>query len=350
MRSRFASAALASLLAACADQGGNPFAAVSQPPSADAVLMFVSSSWSNQLGQPRELLALNADGSRPERLTGCALAEQPCDVLQFAVSPEINRVAVVRSIPGAAPGASALYFVDLGRSVESPLISQRRISQVDWSPNGQRLIYTSPGTSANGVDALYLCQPNGAEDQILTATAGLRERDARFAPSSQSAVFERFDAGGVSRIYIFQSVPVTDLPAACATPAGPALEGTPYVVGADADPVFSPDGSAVAFRRLTALGNGGLGVWDLMVSSLADLGGDADGDGCPDVAPRVLASGTVSRGAPDWGPRGLLLVETDAATGLSQLVSMQPDGSGRTVLRTEPAAFGMAAPRWIPGR
>jgi Tol biopolymer transport system component len=118
---------------------------------------------------------------------------------------------------------------------------------------------------------------------------------------------------------------------------GPVLPGTSYVVGADADPAFAPDGSAIVFRRLTGVGNGGLGTWDLMVVG-------SDGTNL-----RTLASGPVFRGAPDWGPRGILFVETDATSGQSRLVLLQADGSGRTVLHSEDAAFRMAAPRWIPG-
>jgi len=109
-------------------------------------------------------------------------------------------------------------------------------------------------------------------------------------------------------------------------------------VGADADPVFSPNGQSVAFTRLTGTGNGGLGTWDLLTSK-------ADGVS----KPVVIATGPLYRGAPDWGSRGILFVETDAAASRSQLVLVQPDGSGRTVLRTEDARSRMGSPRWLPG-
>jgi Tol biopolymer transport system component len=108
------------------------------------------------------------------------------------------------------------------------------------------------------------------------------------------------------------------------------------VVGSDADPVPSPDGLSVAFRRLTGTGNGGLGTWDLMTVKL---------DG---TEPAVVATGPLFRGAPDWGPKGIVFVETDAAASESRLVVLQPDGTARTVLRTENAAFRMASPRWLP--
>ena len=64
---------------------------------------------------------------------------------------------------------------------------------------------------------------------------------------------------------------------------------------------------------------------------------------------QTIATGAVSVSAPDWGRSGIVFVETDAAQGKSRLVVVQPDGSGRRVLREENAAFLMGAPRWIPG-
>jgi hypothetical protein len=66
--------------------------------------------------------------------------------------------------------------------------------------------------------------------------------------------------------------------------------------------------------------------------------------------PRTVVTGAAFRGAPDWGKAGILFVETDAAADESRLVLVQPDGSGRTVLRTEPAAYRMAGPRFLPGQ
>ena len=161
----------------------------------------------------------------------------------------------------------------------------------------------------------------------------MSERNPRIDPFARTVVFERIDESGTSRIYLYSSTPLTSGPA-----TGPALPGTPYVVGADADPVISPDGASVAFTRLTGTGNGGLGTWDLLTLK-------ADGVSTP----VVIATGPLYRGAPDWGSRGILFVETDAATSRSQLVLVQPDGSGRTVLRTEDASSRMGAPRWLPG-
>ena len=116
---------------------------------------------------------------------------------------------------------------------------------------------------------------------------------------------------------------------------GEALAGTPYLVGGDADPDYSPDGLSLVFRRLTSTGNGGLGMWDIMTIRIdrTNL--------------TTIASGPVFRSAPDWGPKGILYSEIDKLSGLARLIVIQPDGTGRRVLATL-NGFDIASPRWLP--
>jgi Tol biopolymer transport system component len=337
MRRRLGFLTLALLSAACGSDRANPFAGTgaTRAPSASAVLVYVSGAWASEPGMPRELYALDAAGATPERLTNCAQASPPCDFLQVAPSPDRSRVMAVRSTTDAPEGTGALYFMDLSRSVETLVVQRRQVTSVDWSPDGFFILY-SAALDASGREDLFYNVPDGTSDQNLTQSVTVRERSPRIDPFSRTAVFEQIDEtgatdeSGVGRIYLYLQTPITSGPA-----TGPALPGTPYVVGGDADPVMSPDGTEVAFRRLTGLGNGDLGTWDVLRVKL-------DGTGLTTVA-----SGPVYRGAPDWSASGILFVETDAATGMSQLVAVEPDGSSRSVLHTELAGFRMAAPRWL---
>ncbi len=76
---------------------------------------------------PREILAIDLAGTTVERLTNCAAAAKPCDYVQVAPAPDRNRVAAIRTEVGAEPGATALYFIDLSRSVETLLQARRRV-------------------------------------------------------------------------------------------------------------------------------------------------------------------------------------------------------------------------------
>ncbi len=221
--------------------------------------------------------------------------------------------------------------MDLSRSVETIIFPSRRVLAADYSPDGTFVIFSSVPAQTTESDLFYSA-PNGDAEENLTITPTVQERNPRIDPFARTVVFEKIDETGVSRIYLYPATALTSGPA-----TGPALPGTPYVVGADADPVISPDGASIAFTRLTATGNGGLGTWDLLTLK-------ADGAS----QPVVIATGPVYRGTPDWGANGILFVETDAATSRSQLVRVQPDGSGRTVLRTESSSGRMGAPRWLP--
>ncbi len=325
--------AVAVSASACGDNGGNPFATTSpsRPPAASAAIVFVSGSWAGEPGKPRELMAVAADGSGLQQLTTCAREATPCDVLQVAPSPDRNRVVAVRTTPDAEAGANALYFMDLARSVQQILVSKRRVEAADWSADGSFLLYSTVNPQTQNED-LFTSGPDGTNEQNLTDSLEVRERSARIDPFARTAAFERLDASGVSRIYLFRETPITSGPA-----GGDPLPGTPYLVGSDATPSFSPDSSQLVFRRLTGVGNGGLGTWDLMTIAVAT-----------GSTPRTLVSGPVYRGAADWSTSGILYVETDAAAGTSALVVIQPDGSGRTVLRSEPAGYRMGEPRWLP--
>ena len=323
------------LAAACGNDPANPFNrfVTSRPPSADAVLLFVSGSWTDAPGAPREILALNADGSKLEQLTACGQSAQPCDFIQAAPSPERNRLIAIRTTPDAAAGTSALYFMDLSRAVETIIFPNRRVFSADYSPDGTFVIFSAiPAQTTEG--DLFYSQPNGQAEQNLTESLTVSERNPRIDPFARTVVFERSDESGTSRIYLYTSTPLTSGPA-----TGPALPGTPYAVGTDADPVFSPDGGSVAFtptdrhreRRPRHLG-----------PAHAESGRDVDtrrdrhGPGLP-RRPRLGLQG----GSCSWRPT--------PRPSRSQLVLVQPDGSGRTVLRTEDASGRMGSPRWLPG-
>jgi Tol biopolymer transport system component len=153
---------LALLASACGESGGNPFAASSpsRAPSSSASILFVSGSWTNEVGRPRELLAVAADGSGFEQLTNCARATQPCDILQVAPSPDRNRVVAVRTTPDAEAGAQVLFFMDLARSVESVLFARRRVEFADWSHDGSFLLYSSI-TGQTGNEDMFTAGPTG---------------------------------------------------------------------------------------------------------------------------------------------------------------------------------------------
>jgi Tol biopolymer transport system component len=335
-------------LALCAASGGgcspeydNPFARTdsTRAPSEAADVVFTSNNYTTRAGSPHELFAVEDTGGTLARLTFCNVDTRRCDNVEAAPAPERDRMAVRRVMTDAngdgrlsAADGESLVFIDLTRAVEAELVpATARVTGVDWASQGNFLIYSANGE--NGREDLWVMDPNGQNNANRTLTGTIAERRPRVNAAGNAAVYERIDATGKGQIFIFSNFRVT-----MGGPGTEALAGTPYMVGSDADPDFSPDSRLIVFRRLTAVGNGGLGSWDLLTVR-------TDGTDL-----RVIASGAAFRGAPDWGTQGILFNEIDVAAGTSALVLLQPDGSGRRVLVTAGAAVDLSFPRWFAPR
>jgi Tol biopolymer transport system component len=322
---------------ACNRDYPNPFslATSSQPPPASAAIIFTSGQWSTTAGAGREIYSMNLDGSGVLRLTNCNNGEEPCDTAEATPAPDRTRVYVRRSL-GNPPTLPALVYLDLGRSVGTEVIpTSSASSSVDWSPQDGVIVYTARGEA--GADDIFAMDVNGMNNRNLTQSGTVRERATRIDPSGSVAAYERLEglSTGKSRIFVFQNSQ-TQIPVTSGGPGTDVLQSTNYVVGSDTDPDYSPDGRSLVFRRLTAAGNAGLGTWD--ICTVTTTGANLV----------VIASGPLYRGAPDWGPRGIVFTETDVPAGVSRVVVIQPDGSARQVPLTQATRFNLGTARWLP--
>jgi dipeptidyl aminopeptidase/acylaminoacyl peptidase len=330
---------LAGALGACNKQYDNPFerSDTGVPPPVTSDIVFSSNSYTTRAGSPRDLFSAEDGGAGLTRLTFCNGDQLRCDNAEAAPSPERQRMAI-RRISSDANGdgrltpddGESLVFVDLARGVEAELIPPNaRVNGVDWSPLGDFIIYSANGEG--GREDLWIMDPNGQNNRNRTSTPTVAERRPKLNNSANSAVYERIETpGSKGMIYVFSAFKVTS-----GGPGSDPLPGTPYIVGSDADPDFSPDGRLVVFRRLTGTGNGGLGTWDILTAR-------TDG-----TELTVVASGPAYRGAPDWGTAGILFNEIDVAAGASRLVLIDPAGTNRRVPVTMGGSVLLSFPRWL---
>jgi Tol biopolymer transport system component len=348
------------LLPACnQDDDANPFTAGNalgrlRP---TAAIVFTSDSYAARPGSPREVFAIDADGAGMTRLTFCNGENRRCDNSEVAPAPDGIRLAIRRSVLDSnndgrvGPGdVETLMIADLQRGVEGRLqlrarstsaagfLAPEQLSGLDWSPLDDLLVFSGNGEGGAGLDDLYRTIPRPDPDMTQTAnltfTTALRERRPRFDPGGRVAAYERAEANARSEVFIYNSS-ASQVRVTSGGEPGPALAGSPYVVGSDADPDYSPDGASLVFRRLVDVGNGGLGLWSVMTIRTDR------------TALTTVASGPVFRSAPDWGSQGIVFSEIDKVSGLARLVVIQPDGSGRRVLTTL-NGFDIASPRWLP--
>ncbi len=336
MRQRSAIAAawvLALVLPGCNKDYPNPFpeGGTSKVPPAGSALYFTSGAWSTTAGAGRELFSIAADGANPTRLTFCNTSSELCDSETAAFAPDGKRVAMTRA-KASASGISLVYS-DLTRGVEADLAPAGTIvNGIDWAVSDDVLAYS--GVGVGGLEDLFRADTNGANSSNLTQTTGVRERKPRIDFGTSVVAYERIEGGGKTEVFIY----VTSTQQARVSPVGPGgalLPGTPYLVGSDADPAFSPDTSTLVFRRLTAIDASGLGTWDIVT---------AKNNG---TEFKTLATGSLYRGAPDWAAGGIVYPEVDTAAGTASIVLIQPDGSGRKVLYTQGSRFALSAPRWL---
>jgi Tol biopolymer transport system component len=324
---------LALLLPACNKDYPNPFPVGTQSkvPPTGAAIVFTSAAWSTTAGAGRELYSIGADGTNPTRLTFCNTVDQACDSQIASLAPEGKRAAMTRVIAGVT--GTSLVYADLTRGVEADLApASANVSGIDWAVTGDIIAYSATGTG--GQDDLFSADPTGANVQNLTSTTGVTERKPRIDLGTSIVAYERTETGGKAEVFIF----VTGAQQARVTPAGPGgalLPGTPYLVGSDTDPSFSPDALSLVFRRLTGIDASGLGTWDIVT---------AKNDGTGFV---TLVTGSLYRGAPDWGAGGIVYPEIDVAAGTASLVVIQPDGSGRKVIYTQGSQLALSSPRWL---
>jgi len=335
---------LAGALASCSSSYPNPFENANQmvPPPATAKIVFSANTYATKPGGGRDLFAMDENGGGLTRLTLCNTAERTCDYIEAIPGPSRERQAARRlmDINGDGKLTSAdgesLRLLDLSRQVEGELVAgNAHVSGADWSPGEEVLFYSAAGSGTDPADDLYQITSNAQQNSNLTTTAGVRERRPRFNSGGTNLAFEHIEAGGRAQIWLATSLGLRTLTSGGEV-AGAALAGTPYVVGSDADPVFSPDGRVVLFRRLTATGNGGLGFWDLMTMRLDTTG----------AVPTPFVSGPAFRGAPDWNATGIVFVETAPGSG-PQVVFVDATGASRKVLMTAGPGFDVSFPHWL---
>lgn len=250
-------------------------------------IVFTSSNGSNDEEDGLEIWSMSSDGSDPTQLTSNDVTD-----MSPALSPDGTRVAFGRS--------GRVWVMDIDGSNAQPLSTGMDARSPVWSPDGTQIAFSSSGGHL-GADGIYVMEADGSGVHLV-------------APGDTFGHSWRPDGNAIT-----YSLNTSDGRLHLQTVELPSNDVHPFFVpdlpGYQDFPVWSPDGSTLAFAWSTA---GGSGLY------LAN----ADGSNLRRVVGAPFTAGDSGLGI-TWAPDGTWL----AFEGLDdrygpQIYAIRADGTG----------------------
>jgi TolB protein len=269
---------------------------------------------SNRSGSNVDIFVMNSDGTGVTMLTNST----GIDVAP-AFSPDGSLIAFQSNRDDPVRSQPDIYVMNAdGTNVRRLTTDPEADEAPEWSPDGTKIAFVSARADpVNQNRDLYVMNADGSGTQRLTFGSSLQPRIS-WSPDGTRIVFaSRFDSDH-NRLLIIGAGGGTAVPLT-----------TPPVSRSDAGPDWSPDGSLIAFGRLSfVIGE----ATDIFVVR-------PDGSGL-----KNLTNAPGHDFAPAWSSDGSVLAFTSTRDGNAEVYWMYPDGSGQTNL-TNLAAFD-DGPSW----
>jgi Tol biopolymer transport system component len=278
-------------------------------PSTNGPLIFRS----DRDGEP-DIFTLDPAGGTPTKLTeNSGLAD-----LSPSWSPEGRRVVFVRR--SGERGRPDLFVMTDGGTGRTR-ITRTPVPERDpsWSPDGTRIVYSAK-TSPSGPFRIFTVNPDGTgRDQLTTEPQGGADRSPVFSPDGTRVAFVSDRDGGLPELYVMDAdgsrqVRITDNSLV------------------DGNPSWSPDGTRILVERCCKVGSS-----DILSIDVATR-----------TETLVTATATTSEFDPVFSPDGtkIAFVAFEIGVGNLDLWVMNADGTGATRLTDDPAPD--LSPDWQP--
>lgn len=156
----------------------------------------------------------------------------------IAWRPDGGAIAYTRRLRGEHGSLlNDLFLHDLAGRHTTRLTRSRRASQPTFSPDGARLAFVANDGGTANVFVLDLAR--GEEAQLTSLSGDVQLTGLRWSPDGSRLAAARFDADGARDLVLIDAASGDLTPVSA---SGPAVD--------DREPVFSPDGSRLAFTSL----------------------------------------------------------------------------------------------------
>jgi Tol biopolymer transport system component len=268
-----------------------------------------------------EIYVINADGSGQTNLT-----DSPADDSGPTWSPDGGKIA----FDSDRDGNSDVFVMNADGTDQTNLTNSDPIFGLSagsaWSPDGTRIAFINQvGASANGLD-ISVMNADGSNLTSLTFTASpIRHSSPTWSPDGSRIAFIEF----VGEAPGFPQVPSTIYVVNADGSDVTALTNNPDF---DGQPVWSPDGSRIAFRSRRDDGIAEINVMN------------ADGSGLI----RLAETSAFGEAGLAWSPDGASIAFVSVQDGDYEIYVMSANGSGLTNLTNHPGSD--TDPIWSPGQ
>jgi TolB protein len=251
----------------------------------------------------KEIHAINADGSDDVRMIDTDLSLNHHDW-----SPDAQKLAAVGY---ASETTWSIYVFDADGSNLTRLTSTSDVWDGDpaWSPDGARIVFTRVYPDQDNREEIWLMNSDGSDQHWIGVEGG----SAKWSPDGTRFIYHALKSDNYD-IYTCNT-DGTDEQQLTSAPSGEIM------------PVYSPDGSRIAFTRVGDDSSDGVCIMD------------SDGTNI-----RRLTDG----GAPKWSPDGSLIAFHSGPFGEWEVYIIDSDGTDVRQVTKSPAGITAINPVWRP--